>query len=88
MSVDDEEQDADVPGATLTGQPVEGSSFCPLFGTTELFDDDKLAELYPTKAVYLDAMTVSIEQSVADGYILRPDADLILENAATNRIGG
>ncbi len=77
----------DVPVAQLTGQPAAGSSFCPLFGTTTLFDDETLAELYPTKAVYLEAMTESIEQSVADGFLLRPDANLILENAASDRIG-
>jgi alpha/beta hydrolase family protein len=77
----------DVPVATLTGQPVEGGTFCGLFGTTTLFDDATLAALYPDKATYLDAMTASIERSVADGFILRADADLILENAADNSIG-
>ncbi|MEQ8842184.1 MAG: alpha/beta hydrolase domain-containing protein [Acidimicrobiales bacterium] len=76
----------DVPVATLTGDPTEGDSFCGLFGSTTLFDAEKLAELYPTKAAYLDAMTASIEASVRDGFLLRPDADLILENAATNAI--
>jgi hypothetical protein len=78
----------DVPVATLTGDPLPGSRFCGLFGTTTLFDDDTLTELYPTKADYLDAMTTSIEQSVADGFLLRADADLILEYAANNEIGG
>jgi len=78
----------DVPVATLTGDPVPGSRFCGLFGTTTLFDEVTLAELYPTKAAYLDAMTTSIEQSVADGFLLRADADLILEYAANNEIGG
>lgn len=78
----------DVPVATLTGEPVEGGQFCGLFGSTTLFDDATLSALYPDKASYLDAMTASIEQSVADGFILQADADLILENAATNAIGG
>ena len=78
----------DVPVATLTGNPVTGDSFCGLFGTTTLFDDAKLAGLYPDKATYLDAMTASINQSVADGFLMQADGDLILENAATNPIGG
>lgn len=77
----------DVPVARLTGEPVGGSSFCGLFGSTTLFDDATLAELYPTKAAYLDAMTASIEQSVTDGFIRPLDAELILEYAAGNDIG-
>jgi len=77
----------DVPVAQLTGNPVEGSRFCGLFGSTTLFDDDTIAELYPDKATYLDAMTTSIEQSVTDGFIRPADAALILENAASDRIG-
>jgi hypothetical protein len=78
----------DVPIARLTGDPVGGSSFCGLFGTTTRFDDDTLAELYPTKADYLDAMTSSIEQSVTDGFLRPLDAELILQHAADNDIGG
>jgi hypothetical protein len=78
----------DVPVARLTGDPVSGSRFCGLFGTTTLFDDATLAELYPTKAAYVEAMTESVEQSVADGFLRQADADLILEHAATNDIGG
>jgi hypothetical protein len=77
----------DVPVARLTGDPVGGSSFCGLFGTTTLFDDATLAELYPTKTVYLDAMTASVEQSVADGFLRPLDAELILQYAADNDIG-
>ena len=77
----------DVPVATLTGDPVPGSSFCGLFGTTTLFDQATLDELYPGKATYLDAMTASIDQSVADGFIRPADAALILEYAETNPIG-
>ncbi|MEZ5246238.1 MAG: alpha/beta hydrolase domain-containing protein [Acidimicrobiales bacterium] len=77
----------DVPVARLTGEPVGGSSFCGLFGSTTLFDDATLAELYPTKAAYLDAMTASIDQSVADGFLRPLDAELILQYAADNDIG-
>ena len=77
----------DVPVATLTGNPPGGGSFCGLFGTTELFDDATLAELYPDKATYLDAMTESVNGSVADGFLRPADAELILDNAATDRIG-
>lgn len=78
----------DVPVATLTGNPPAGGGYCGLFGTTALFDDAKLAELYPEPGRYIDAVTASIEQSVADGFILQADADLIIRHATDNPVGG
>ena len=77
----------DVPIATLTGNPPAGGSFCGLFGTTILFDDAKLAELYPDKQTYVDLVQASLDQSVADGFLMQADADLILQHAAENEIG-
>ncbi len=77
----------DVPVATLTGEPPGGEGFCGLFGSTTLFDAAKLAELYPDKATYFEAMTTSVEQSVTEGFLRPADAALILENAFANDIG-
>lgn len=77
----------DVPVATLTGEPPGGEGFCGLFGSTKLFDAAKLAELYPDKATYFEAMTTSVEQSVTEGFLRPADAALILENAFANDIG-
>ena len=76
----------DVPVATLTGEPG-GAGFCRLFGSTALFSAAKLAELYPDKATYFEAMTTSIEGSVTEGFLRPADAALILENAFANDIG-
>jgi hypothetical protein len=78
----------DVPVATLTGNPPPGGGFCGLFGTTILFDDALIADLYPGKATYVDAMQASLDQSVADGFLMAEDAALILDNARTNDIAG
>ena len=77
----------DVPVATLTGEPPGGAGFCGLFGSTTLFDAAKLAELYPDKATYFEAMTTSVERSVTEGFLRPADAALILENAFANDIG-
>ncbi|MEM7139678.1 MAG: alpha/beta hydrolase domain-containing protein [Actinomycetota bacterium] len=76
----------DVPIATLTGFPPEGDTFCGLFGTTALFDEATLAELYPDKQTYVDLVRASLEQSVADGFLMQADADLILQHAEENDI--
>ncbi len=77
----------DVPVATLTGEPPGGEGFCGLFGSTTLFDAAKLAELYPDKATYFEAMTTSVEQSVTADFLRPADAALILENAFANDMG-
>ena len=77
----------DVPVATLTGEPSGGAGFCSLFGSTKLFSSAKLAELYPDKATYFEAMTTSLERSVTNGFLRRADAALIVENAFANDIG-
>lgn len=78
----------DVPVATLTGNPPAGSSFCGLFGTTTLFDQEKLVALYGDQQTYVDLVRASLEQSVAAGFLMQADADLILEYVETTPIVG
>lgn len=78
----------DVPIATLTGNPPAGGGFCRLFGTTSLFDDAKLAELYGDDETYVELVATSLAQSVADGFLMQADADLILEYVQGNPIIG
>ena len=78
----------DVPVATLSGLGQTGESFCRIFGTTELFEDAKLAELYPTETDYLDAVSASVDAAVGAGYLLPPDAALIVADAEDPGIGG
>ena len=78
----------DVPVAVLSGLGQTGDSFCRIFGTTHLFDDAQLAELYPTHQAYLDAVTSTTEAAVAAGFVLQVDADLIIAAAVDSDIGG
>jgi hypothetical protein len=78
----------DVPVATLSGLGQTGESFCRIFGTTELFDGAKLAELYPTETDYLDAVNGSVDAAVEAGHLLPPDAALIVADAEDSGIGG
>ena len=78
----------DAPVAVLSGLGQTGNSFCRIFGTTALFDSAQLTELYPTRATYLDAVRASVEGAVDAGYLLPPDAALILAWEEASDIGG
>jgi hypothetical protein len=78
----------DVPVAVLSGEGQAGESFCRIFGTTSLFDDAQLSELYPTEQEYVDAVRASTDAAVAAGFLLPPDAALIVADAETSGIGG
>jgi hypothetical protein len=72
----------------LSGLGQTGESFCRIFGTTRLFDDAELAELYPTHQSYLDAVTSSTDSAVEAGFLLPVDAALIVADAEASDIGG
>jgi hypothetical protein len=78
----------DAPVATLSGLGQTGESFCRIFGTTFLFDAAQLAELYPTEQDYLDAVNASLDAALEAGYLLPPDAALIVADAEESGIGG
>ena len=77
----------DAPEAVLSGLGQTGDSFCRIFGTTMLFDDAQLAELYPTRDTYLDAVNASTQSAVDGGYLLPVDAALIVAWAEASDIG-
>ncbi|HSB95286.1 MAG TPA: alpha/beta hydrolase domain-containing protein [Spongiibacteraceae bacterium] len=77
----------DVPIAKLSGAGQTGSGFCFLFGTTELFDDATLGSLYPTHAAYVAAVGASVDNAVADGFLLEADGALIKTAAQNSTIG-
>jgi hypothetical protein len=78
----------DVPVATLSGGGQSGGGFCFLFGTTALFDDATLAELYPTHKAYVKAYKQATKRAVRAGVLRRRDARLIIKNAKQSNIGG
>ena len=77
----------DAPVAVLSGLGQTGESFCRIFGTTMLFDDAQLAELYPTRDTFLDAVNTSTQSAVDGGYLLPVDAALIVAWAEGSNIG-
>jgi hypothetical protein len=77
----------DAPVAVLSGLGQAGGSFCAIFGTTRLFDETTLAELYPTGEAYLDAVNSTTQSAVAMGFVLPADAALIVAAAEASGIG-
>ena len=75
----------DAPVATLrgTGQPP-ADAFCGLLGTTSRFDATLLAELYPSKQDYVDAINRTTDTAVEAGFILPADAVLIKARAISS----
>jgi len=77
----------DVPVATLSGLGQTGGSFCGLFGTTTAFDAATLAALYPTHDGYVTQVLRSARRGVRDGFLLRPDTNVIRVSARNSDIG-
>jgi hypothetical protein len=78
----------DAPIATFTGLQPSGSLLCIIFGTTTPFDEATLASLYPTHKAFTKAYRKSLKRSVKKGWILKVDAKLIKQWAASADIGG
>jgi hypothetical protein len=77
----------DAPIATLAGEQ-EGSIVCRIFGATTLFDAETLTSLYPTHKSFTSAYNKSLKRAVKKGWILKPDAKLMKQWAATASVGG
>jgi len=75
----------DAPVAVLrgTGQPP-ADPFCGLLGTTQRFDTALLAQLYPDKQAYIDAIDAATDSARAAGFILPADAEVIKARARTS----
>jgi hypothetical protein len=76
--------DVDVPIATLTGDPPAGGGggvWCFLFGSTTSFTAEKLLQLYPTHADYVDQVTAAAGEAQAAGFLLEPEAKAMIAEA-------
>ena len=78
----------DAPVAVLSGEGQAGSAFCALFGQTTLFDDDLLAELYPSREDYVAAIRRTTDEAVAAGFLLEADGELIKQRSTEVDLGG
>lgn len=75
----------EVPTAVMSGLGQSGETFAILFGRTEPFDEVGLETLYPGgKAEYLRQFEVSLDATIAEGFILEEDRQEILAVAAAS----
>lgn len=80
--------DVPIAGYFAGGTPTGTTDPCalagsrlPLTGTTHLFDAAKLEQLYPEPGDYLRAFTASVEDALADGFIVEEGARELLNRA-------
>lgn len=77
----------DVPVAALTGTPGPNPSvICLLLGSTTPFSDQRLAELYPTRAAYLQKFKADADAAIKAGFVLREDRAALLAFADPSRL--
>lgn len=77
----------DVPTEALSGEWDSSKSvICSLFGVATPFDDATLKSLYPTHDDYVAKVNASAASAVKAGFLLRPDADEIVQRAESARI--
>jgi hypothetical protein len=82
-----------VPTATNTGQnenggtTVGGERNCNLMGTYLVWDDARLAMLYPTHAAYVAKVKEVTAKNLKAGYILKDDAEATIVAAEHSSIG-
>jgi hypothetical protein len=72
----------DVPVEVLSGVPRPSTSLiCMLLGATDPLPPERIAELYPSRAAYLDAYAESADAVIAAGFVLPEDRDALLAAA-------
>ena len=76
----------DVPTAVHNGTN-SGPGACPRWGYTLDFDAQTLVTLYPNHGRYVSQVSNTTERNLLDGFILAPDAERTLEEAAHSTIG-
>lgn len=73
----------DVPLRVLSGEGQQGEGLAYLFGTTFPLEPGTITRLYPGgRGDYLTAFTASLDQTIADGFILEVDREEIIAVAA------
>ncbi len=76
-----------VATAINTGMNTGSNRFCFLYGSHEPFDQDTLGQLYPSHEAYVSAVRKTVEQNLADGYILPYAAQRTIRQAEASNIG-
>jgi len=77
----------DVPVATLSGLPGPNPSMiCFLLGSTKAFSPERLAELYPSRAAYLQQYEASVDATIEAGFALAEDRAALLAFAEPSQV--
>ncbi len=71
----------DVPASTWNGNST-GESFCRIAGHEIPFDNAKLKALYGSHSRYVEAVTRSVNELVAAGFIVKEDGEQVIQEAA------
>jgi hypothetical protein len=59
-----------------------------LSGSTKPLPPERLAQLYPSRADYVQRYNADADHAIAAGYVLGPDRDALLAYAQPTRIAG
>jgi hypothetical protein len=79
----------DVPVAALSGAPGPNpSTICLLLGSTNPIPAERLAQLYPSRAVYKQQYDRRANAVIKAGFVLREDRDALLGFAEPSNIQG
>jgi hypothetical protein len=79
--------EVDVPVAALSGEAGPAPSvICLLLGSTRPFSDQRLRELYPDAATYLDGYERATEDAIAAGFVVPEDRQAVLDDASPDVI--
>lgn len=79
----------DVPVVVLSGAPPpDASLICLLMGSTTPLPDERLRELYESRADYERRYEAAVDEAIAAGFVLEDDRDTLVEYADASRIPG
>jgi hypothetical protein len=79
----------DVPVAALSGKPGPNpSTICLLLGSTAPFTAARIAQLYPSRAGYMQRYTTDTDATIKAGFALPEDRAALLAFADPSRIAG
>jgi hypothetical protein len=83
----------DVPTAVLSGEnemPDKNDphwiTVCGISGRTERFDEQTLRALYPDLSFYIEAVTDSVHEAEANGFLMPEDGELVINAAKESEL--
>jgi len=79
----------DVPVAALSGEPGPNpSTICLLLGSTKPLTAARLAQLYPSRAAYVQKYDADADATIKAGFVLADDRAALIAYAEPSKIAG